>query len=474
MLTSPRTWVVSGLVVTALGILHLVMAVDDASANGTFAFVGETLVCDGAKAGATAEIDGVTYTAVSDKSAITTLNASTVCTSGITDMDALFLNEAAFNADISSWDTSNVTTMVSMFDGASEFNQDIGGWDTSSVTYLRAMFSGAVSFNQDIGAWNVSNVTSINEMFTGAVAFNQDIGGWDTSKVYDMRFAFQGAAAFNQDIGAWDTSSVGLMYRMFREAVAFNQDIGGWNTSSVTDMRELFLNALAFDRDIGGWTLNSSVNLSSMLVGSGLSVSCYDATLIGWAGLDPAVSGRSLGANGLVRSAASDAARGVLVDDRGWTISGDADGGTVAGACAEPAAAPSPVSGPSLACVPAVLTAGGSVTCTVSEADPGIDILWRAAYNPVFVSSGVRIGPDGTGTFSFVVPAAAVGEELRVELVEWTAPMPLGVVGGPVPTSVPSGEGPPPVWRWVVLVVLTVGGLRAASVAARVSAFRRD
>jgi alpha-tubulin suppressor-like RCC1 family protein len=93
-----------------------------------------------------------------------------------------------------------------------------------------------------------------------------------------------------------------------------------------------------------------------------------------------------------------------------------------------------------------VLKVGVLITCTVTGGDPGIDILWRAAYNPVFAEAGVTLGPDGTGEFSFVVPAAALGEELTVELVEWLAPLSLGVVSGPVPDSVPAGGGPVPLW----------------------------
>jgi MYXO-CTERM domain-containing protein len=46
---------------------------------------------------------------------------------------------------------------------------------------------------------------------------------------------------------------------------------------------------------------------------------------------------------------------------------------------------------------------------------------------------------------------------VTVELVDWLAPVSLGVVGGPVPTSVPSGEGPVPVWSLVLLAL--AGGL---------------
>jgi hypothetical protein len=101
--------------------------------------------------------------------------------------------------------------------------------------------------------------------------------------------------------------------------------------------------------------------------------------------------------------------------------------------------------------------AGGEVTCTVSGGDPGIDILWRAAYNPVIAEQGVTLDANGSGVFSFVVPAAAVGEVITVELVEWLAPVSLGTADGPTPASVPTGSGPVPVWP--VLLLALAGGL---------------
>jgi len=109
-------------------------------------------------------------------------------------------------------------------------------------------------------------------------------------------------------------------------------------------------------------------------------------------------------------------------------------------------------------CAVTSLQVRASVRCTVTGGDPGVEILWRAAYNPVFAEAGVTLDDSGTGKFSFVVPAAALGEELTVELVEWLEPVSLGVVGGPVPGSVPAGEGPVPVWP-IVLVALAVVAL---------------
>ena len=132
-----------------------------------------------------------------------------------------------------------------------------------------------------------------------------------------------------------------------------------------------------------------------------------------------------------------------------------------------PLPVPAAVSGLVLSCVPSVPVVGGLVTCTVSGGDAGVEILWRAAYNPTFAEAGVTLDAGGTGTFSFVVPRAALGEPLMVELVEWTAPVSIGVAGGPVPGAVPAGDGPSsPAGRVVLLLALV--GLTVAVVVRRV------
>jgi hypothetical protein len=103
-----------------------------------------------------------------------------------------------------------------------------------------------------------------------------------------------------------------------------------------------------------------------------------------------------------------------------------------------------------------LVAVGAEIVCSISGGDPGIGILWQAAYNPTFAGAGVTLDTGGSGTFRFRVPAAALGRQLTVELVEWLAPVSLGVVGGPVPSNVPAGEGP------VVPAGLIVLGLLAA------------
>jgi hypothetical protein len=121
---------------------------------------------------------------------------------------------------------------------------------------------------------------------------------------------------------------------------------------------------------------------------------------------------------------------------------------------------PSGPAGPALACsLDGGLAVGSLVTCMVVGGDAGVGILWRAAFNPTFAEAGVTLDRDGSGEFSFVVPAEALGELLTVELVEWVAPMVLGTVGGPVPVAVPTGDGPVPVPVWQLPLLFLASGL---------------
>ena len=230
---------------------------------------GATIVCDTLNNGATFTLGITTYTK-RNRSQITTGNADTSCTSGISDMSELFRvgngfsGTITFNGDISHWDTSSVTTTFAMFVGASAFNQDIGNWDTSSVTNMNGMFASASAFNQAIGNWDTSSVINMNSMFNTALAFNQAIGNWDTSSVTDMVSMFNTALAFNQAIGNWDTSSVSYMRSMFSNASAFDQAIGNWDTSSVTDMSLMFAGATDFNQAIGNWDTSSVTGMNSM------------------------------------------------------------------------------------------------------------------------------------------------------------------------------------------------------------------
>ena len=211
------------------------ITVVEASTASIF-FEDNVCKCPNAMADDTADINGVTYTAVDNSTIAGNIKNGNVnlCTTLVTSMEYLFAQDIQFNSNISFWDTSNVTNMYGMFYYAISFNQNIGNWDTSSVTDMGWMFFSASSFNQNIGSWITSSVTDMNNMFFGAEDFNGVIGDWNTSSVTDMSFMFQDAAAFNQNIGDWNTSSVTDMSSLFKDAILFNQDLSAWCVSNIS------------------------------------------------------------------------------------------------------------------------------------------------------------------------------------------------------------------------------------------------
>jgi surface protein len=251
-----------------------------------------------------------------------------------------------FNQDISSWDVSNATSMEDMFNGATAFNQPIGNWDVSSVTNMQQMFfdnSFNSAFNQPIANWDVSNVTTMWGMFDGATAFNQDISSWNVSSVTNMESMFDNANTFNQPIGDWDVSSVTNMKRMFVYS-AFNQPIGNWDVSSVTNMESMFDNANTFNQPIANWDVsnvtdmfwmfdeatsfnqnlsnlqfNPNVYLNGFMDGCVLDINNYEALLESFSNQN--LVNKILGALGLTYC--NDFYRDDLINNKGWTITGD-------------------------------------------------------------------------------------------------------------------------------------------------------
>lgn len=266
--------------------------------------------------------------------------------SNVTDMGSMFGNCALFNQPLNNWDVSAVTDMSGMFSGASYFDQNIGMWDVSNVTNMRGMFFIDIYFNQDISNWDVSNVTNMAYMFDYTYYFDQPIGKWDVSNVTTMESMFNMAYAFNHPLKDWDVSSVTSMETMFRNSVFnqpvgnwdvsnvntmrgmfyqdsyFNQNLDNWNTSNVTLMGWMFYEATKFNQNLSNWDITNVTDLEIMLNRTALSNSNYDALLESWSNQN-VKTGLELGALDLKYCTATDA-RNVLINDKGWTIVGDA------------------------------------------------------------------------------------------------------------------------------------------------------
>jgi gliding motility-associated-like protein len=270
---------------------------------------GVTVRCPDANIGDTGVVDGITYTKRS-RDQITPENASTTCTSCITDMSWLFSGANLNNVDISTWDVANVTDMSGLFNFSNN-NSDLSNWNVGNVTDMSFMFSFSNS-NSDLSNWNVGNVTNMSYMFyasnnnsdlsrwnvenvtdmSGLFLFsnnNSDLSNWNVGNVTDMSFMFY-ASNNNSDLGSWnvgnvtdmsymfvlfqnnsnlsnwDVSKVTNMSGMFRDS-EFNSDISNWNVGNVTNMGSMFSNS-KFNSDISNWNVGNVTNMGGMFYNS--------------------------------------------------------------------------------------------------------------------------------------------------------------------------------------------------------------
>lgn len=208
-------------------------------------------------------------TAVNSAFTVTTYNAplDNWNTTGVTNFQRVFSNNAVFNQDISSWDLSSATIMNSMFDGAQAFNQDISSWTIpNAVTDFSRIFNNANTFNQPLDSWNVAGVTNMQSAFQGANSFNQDLNSWDVSSVTTMNSMFYQATNFDGNVSSWNTGNVLAMSRMFRQT-AKSGGLDAWDVSSCDNFREMFFNASSFSGALSTWNTSAGVLFNSMFEG---------------------------------------------------------------------------------------------------------------------------------------------------------------------------------------------------------------
>ncbi|KEY19796.1 BspA family leucine-rich repeat surface protein [Kaistella antarctica] len=203
---------------------------------------------------------------------------------------------------ITKWGTTKWSTFENAFTGTK--NLEITATDVPDLLLVNDM-SYSFSYSNvptisNINNWNVANVTNMNSLFHFS-KFNDDISNWNVSGVTQMNWMFYGIGTFNQNISGWDVSSLENARGMFYGAYQFNQNLGSWNISNVTTADDMF--------------------------GANMSCENYSKTLMGWAANDSHTPiNITLGAFQLIYSPEAVAARNYLINNRGWTITGDALG----------------------------------------------------------------------------------------------------------------------------------------------------
>ena len=177
---------------------------------------------------------------------LTTLDASQVDTSKVTDMHGMFYCCSNLTAlDVSHFDTSNVTDMNIMFYMCSNLTAlDVSHFDTSNVTDMSNMFYKCSNLTAlDVTNFDTSKVTAMNGMFGSCSNLTAlDVSHFETSKVTNMHSMFYGCSSLTSlDLSHFDTSNVTDMSNMFNWCNKLTTlDVSHFDTSNVTDMSNMF------------------------------------------------------------------------------------------------------------------------------------------------------------------------------------------------------------------------------------------
>ena len=206
------------------------------------------------------------------------------------------------------------------------FNDTVFLRGTGGITFTYDgdyVFSTKAELQTAVNLWISDN--------TSALATYGEINTWDTMAITDMANLFDSKTTFNSNISNWDVSNVTTMQLMFNGATSYNQPINNWNVENVVNMSNMFNGANAFQQPLNLWELNSLTNGAQFMgptagVGA-ITYTLLDTLLNGWV-VDFAAlqSNVTISFGDSTFTAAGLAAKNILVNDKGWTIT---DGGQV-------------------------------------------------------------------------------------------------------------------------------------------------
>ena len=177
-----------------------------------------------------------------------------------------------------------------------------------------------------VEAWGPQVWENLDSAFYGCS--NLTINASDTidlSSITSLVATFRDAASLDNDLSSWDWEQITSVAYLFSGASSFNQDVSTWNVSNVTNMTAMFEEAGDFDQNLSTWNVEKVIDFTNMLNNCDMSTENYDNLLIGWSAQSLSV-GATFGATGLTYCT-GEAERQKIIDDFGWTFSGDGSAG---------------------------------------------------------------------------------------------------------------------------------------------------
>jgi len=175
--------------------------------------------------------------------------------------------------------TANVTNMERMFMNAAAFDQDISSWDVSSVTNMEMMFQNASAFDQDISSWNVLNISSLPTSFdtsTPASWLTAEKPQWGTDGTYS--YSLSSSLDTTQEMYL-DPADYDAVNNTWTNSITANSAIVYAPSNTVTTVTNAGGDVIGFDTSSGGLekTVQQRENVAQLNLGSfdGNSTSSY-------------------------------------------------------------------------------------------------------------------------------------------------------------------------------------------------------
>ena len=244
-------------------------------------------------------------------------------------VESLFDDPTSF---ITTWEIVEDGDVVSFQPSANYSYNFTIDWGDGTIENLAPEFGLSFSHVYEKGIYTVAIKGELPQISI-VLGQNEKLIGleqWGTNKWKNFTSTF--ASCTNMVYNATDApnlSEVDDLVGMFQGTTSFGEaDLSNWDTSNIKSMTAMFAGS-GFNGDLGNWKIGNVESMYNMFDSSGMSKENMSATLVGWSNYVNDNNGPSnitLGMDNLIICGPEiPAVADILVDDHGWSFSGEYD-----------------------------------------------------------------------------------------------------------------------------------------------------
>ncbi len=186
-----------------------------------------------------------------------------------------------------------------LLSGSQTLLTSIEQWGTSEIVSLNSAYGGCTNLVINAsGSPNMNLITELDETFNGCTSLESGVANWDVSEITVFRLTFKGCTNFKEDLSMWETSSAIELHDVFTQS-GINFDFSDWDFSNVRNFLGDFVGGTQLSTENYDILLQKFVE--APLLGVNVSLDAFD-----------------------LNYCFGETARSILIDDKGWSISGDA------------------------------------------------------------------------------------------------------------------------------------------------------